>query len=413
MPINQPVRPIIHTSDFCNKAYSFDVESVLTAQERIGVLAISASAGYLLATSSNKAFRREQVIKHTLQEDGSWIAKDSITVILAADSPVDGTVLIRNSAGETFVVTLDVTSTTSPALLPQSTLIISESALSFSQTAPDKPSFAILTIAQQHSKEPVTLTTDAPDYFQLASDSRPAFLPTLTVMPSPIGVYVHVRYSASKSGFHAGQLTIQNSLEKRTVVLEGRSSGLLANIRAYPIVSGPVKSSSLSEHLPRARRWVGALSIVVMSGLAYAGYANRCQLFPTLCRAPEAGLPSVQEVRALPTLAHENTTPEKIAVNSSVSGQTKRKHAPAPVPNLSSPPDAPSEPISPKQVVAVATDQERRDEAETSESSGQQQPKRQSTRKLTNRQPVEQITPPASTDESELERTLNQKPNPL
>ncbi|MBD2752278.1 hypothetical protein [Spirosoma validum] len=411
MPINQPVQRIIHTSDFRDKAYCFEVESVLTSQERIGVLTVSASAGYMIATSLNSEFKREQVIDHVLQEDSRWIAKATVTLIMTADSPENGAVVIRNSVAETLTLAVDVT--TSLTLLQQPSLTVSESVLSFSRASPDKPSFMVLTIAQQSSTEPVTLTTDAPEYFQFASDSRPAFLPTLTLMPASLGTYVHVRYSANKAGLHSGQLIIQNSTEKRLVLLKGRSSGFLPAIRTRPLISKQVQPVRIPNQMPLTKRWVGVLSFALVSGLIYTGYINRCQLYPTLCQAPEASPSQVQTVRLLPTLAHDNTTSEKVVVHSATTERVKRREAPSPVAKLSSSSNTSPVTISEKQVIPDAVDQERRIEANVPETSSQQQSRKQRIDKAYERQPRERTTPPVSTDESELERTLNQKPNPL
>ncbi|WP_373514439.1 hypothetical protein [Persicitalea sp.] len=112
-------------------------------------------------------------------------------------------------------------------------LTVSASKLSFVQTTADKPSFLVLTVEQQGVNEPVTLTTDAPECFQLAIDSRPVFSPKLALTPASRGTHVHVRYFSNKGDVHTGQLIIQNGLKIKNVVLEERHTRFLPAIQPH------------------------------------------------------------------------------------------------------------------------------------------------------------------------------------
>ncbi|GAB3641404.1 hypothetical protein [Spirosoma arcticum] len=272
MPIRKPVERTIRTDDFRDKAYSFVVESALGPEQTPGVVLLSASAGYLLTTSATSQPKREQVVRYDRQVDNSWVATATVTVTLVAadELPVDGTVVIHDSGGETAVLTVNTVST-SLKRLDTPLLTVSQPALTFIGASPDKPDFRVIAIAQRGSSEPVTLTTDAPAYFQLASDNHPAFSPSLTLTPSPVGTYVHIRYAASRYGSHTGQLLIQGITGQETVTLKGNNAGPFAFLSSVNQATLVKRSGEL-------------LALVLVTGLAYAGYSYRCQFFPALCQ---------------------------------------------------------------------------------------------------------------------------------
>lgn len=271
MAIIKPIQETINVKNFHDKAYSFVVESVLGAEETPGIVVVSASTGYLLTTSLTNQPKREHTFKHDRQADGSWVACATVTLVDTEQSPVDGSVVIRDSGAEPVILTVDAAST-AIARLQAPVSVSSQSTLTFAGTLPGKPSFQVITIARTHPVAPITLTTDAPDHFQLASDSQPAFSSSLTLIPPATGTYVHVRYVANRPGTHTGQLLIQGIYENKTVTLKGRTRVLLL---AKP---GPPKQSSLM-------KWgAGVLAMIIIGGVAYTGYSHRCQLFPDLCR---------------------------------------------------------------------------------------------------------------------------------
>lgn len=161
-------------------------------------------------------------------------------------------------------------------MIQKTGLTISHSALSFTQTANDKPAYLLLTITQQAVNTPITFTTDDPAYFQLASDNQPYYRSTLTVVSSAPKFHVHIRYAADKRGLHTGQLTIQTPHENKVVYLEGRRKGWL------PIRFGSSQEAPIS--VGQSKNWVLLTMLVGILGLGYMGYIHRCQLFPSLCR---------------------------------------------------------------------------------------------------------------------------------
>jgi hypothetical protein len=280
MPIQQSVQARIRAEDFHDKAFSFTVESVvedLPASHRD--LVVTVSDGYYMTTSLTSQPRREQAFEHTQQLNRQWVASGTVILAYVGNYPKNGVLTIQNPAAETVVLPIEATT----AVTRNPELTISESDLSFTQTASDKPAYLLLTITQPLVDTPVTITTDAPAYFQLASDSRPYFGSTLTVVSPAPKFHVHIRYAASKPGLHKGQLTIQTPYDCQTVALQGRRTGWLS--------MKPRVTTSLSQPTPespkpasRTGNWVALAILIGMSGLGYVGYTHKCQLFPSLCQ---------------------------------------------------------------------------------------------------------------------------------
>ena len=168
-------------------------------------------------------------------------------------------------------------------MITKNELTISHSELSFTQTAGDKPVYLLLTITQPLVDTPITLTTDTPAYFQLASDSHPYYGSTLTVVSSARTFYVHVRYAADRPGLHQGQLMIQTPHESKTVSLQGRRTGWLS---VSPKFNTATRQPQLQSPKPTSQsgNWMVPVVLAVLSGLGYIGYTHKCQLFPDLCR---------------------------------------------------------------------------------------------------------------------------------
>jgi hypothetical protein len=296
MPILQPVQTIIRADDFQDKAFSFMVESVLDSYMSTDDLVISVSDGYWLTTSLTTEPKTEQAFKYTKQPNGQWVASGTARVMFVSDWPPDGTITIQNSLAERVIMTVD----THYALTKQPELTISHDRLTFRQMESDKASFLLFTIAQQQADTPVILTTDAPEYFQLASDSRPIFGPTLTLVPSLTGTYVHVRYFSEKHGPHTGQLTIEAPYVSKIVALEGRRAGLLPAIRNI-LVPGSQAKKNLPARSSSKNRWATILAVGFLGGLSYGGYRYHCQLFPTLCQERTTDRLLTQHRLSLPT----------------------------------------------------------------------------------------------------------------
>lgn len=288
----------------------------------------------------------------------------------------------------------------------QPALTVSQSMLTFTQKSADKPVFLLLTVAQQQANTPVTITTDLPDCIQLASDSRPTFANALTIIPSAIGTYVHVRYLAHKRGSRIGQLFIEAPYTTITVALKGRTAGLLPAIRTA--------RSSDSQLLVRnpdrpgvESRWAMGLSVAALiSGLAYAGLTYRCQLFPDLCR----NMPAEQSVIQRDVPASIKPTPIDMsgkAVRYKRKMRLRKSEKAGSVVGASSRP-VPHEPTTTSQSEAgSSTGQRNNTRSRVSQKLVAKPENDEQDRAQSRRRSV----PFAPTAESDLERELNQRSN--
>ncbi|MVM30432.1 hypothetical protein GO755_10340 [Spirosoma sp. HMF4905] len=192
--------------------------------------------------------------------------------------------------------------------LQTTALTINQPALTFSPTLPGSPSFKIITVWFQQSDKPITLSTDAPEHFQLASDSHPNFAPTLTLTPAVVGTYVHVRYLVQKMGSHTGQLTIKTGDAYETIALNGRSSYFLPVLRTSRLAG--IRSAQ-NRVVPMATKLgLSLLTLIIAGTLGYLGYSNRCELFPTICQ-DEAKSLSVTPKNAIVLSAQTEATLNK------------------------------------------------------------------------------------------------------
>lgn len=391
MAIIKPVQATINANNFHDKAYSFVVESVLSPEEKPGLVVVSTSAGYVLTTSLTDQPKREHTFKYSRQDDGSWASRATVTLVAIEQSPVSGAVVIRDSSAEPVILTVDVAAAAVERLQPP-VLMISQSTLTFAETSPGKPSFQVITITRTYPVAPVTLTTDAPDYFQLASDNQPAFSPSLTLTPSSTGTYVHVRYLANRPGSHTGQLLIQGAYENRTVTLRGRTRGLL------PVRLSPAKQPA------RLKRGAGLLALMIIGGLAYAGYSNRCHFFPGLCQEAAASQPVTHGSNPVPASINNNDfSKEGIANRVKTPGRVSRPAKPATRQVLS---NGPTEPAVKQPVSNPANEQQNVATSRTVDRNVSV--RRAPANRPVNPAPDERArrrTPP--TEESELERELN------
>ncbi|MCX6219261.1 hypothetical protein [Spirosoma sp.] len=260
----------------------------------------------------------------------------------------------------------------------QPILRINKSTLTFTQTAVDKPCFLLLTVAQLHAASPVTIETDAPDHFLLATDDQPTYKPRLTFVPSPEGTYVHVRYISPKWASKQAVLTVQAPYDTQTVTLEGRTAGLLAVVqKVVPVRTLPQLASGTRQSVqPFRKSWIALAVLAVASGLGYTGVKYKCQLFPSLCQSAPISKSAVEQTPAL--LADSATADLTV--------------------------DAPS--LEKRPSVEEMTTQQSVKEAAESNSL-----KKSVTQSNANKAPKRRKVEPAEPDqESELERELNGKP---
>lgn len=304
MPLQQPALTIIRKADFRKNIFSFPVESVVKGEQGVGKLHIEASAGYLLTTSSNPNPGLQQTIRYVLQPDGSRVASGTVTLVSEGPTLEAGTVTLSDPLGQQTVLTIDVSADSS--LLP--VLTVGSSALSFDKTDPGDESFAILKISQQYADTPLTVSVDEPANFLIATGIRQlTFLPSLTFTPPTDGTYIHVRYAPDRPGRHTAKLFVETPYDMKLVVLQGRAGGLLLPQRSERALPQPVIPD---DQPPAQPRRLGLPALLVLSGLAFAGYTYRCELAPSLCQA-QSGITPVEPSRAerpVDSVAAQNKT---------------------------------------------------------------------------------------------------------
>lgn len=401
----QQLTQTIYADDFQNKVYSFPVDSVLHTETEPGRLVISASEGYLLSTPLADQPERELSLPYQQQADGSWAAHSVITLLGSERELTDGLVRIQNAVDETTILTIQAESA-ALARAQAPLLTVSESLLTFPSTSPGTPKFAVLTIAQQHANELITISSDAPDYFQLASDKYPNYTHTLTLQPMPMGTYVHVRYLANKSGRHDGHLTIQSTYDEKAVTLQGRSASLLPVVRSVrPAYTTPERVDS-SGLIKKAAIVLGAVFVL---GLAWLGYTYRMSLSPPESTTAPAGQ-SVGPMSVAPSTVKPTTeAADKPSIltrtetsrsanrrpvqSSSVTGMDEQSDPSSTEPTLVAEPTA--QKISPQRVVQ--------------NSNGSTESTRKPAEEVTTKQPNGRAKPTRA-EESELEKELNQLP---
>ncbi|WP_425290739.1 hypothetical protein [Spirosoma linguale] len=201
----------------------------------------------------------------------------------------------------------------------QPILRINKSTLTFTQTAVDKPCYLLLNVAQLHADSPVTIETDAPDHFLLATDDQPTYKPKLTFVPSPEGTYVHIRYRSPNLTSKQAILTVQAPYDTQTVTLEGRTVGLLAIVqKVVPVRNLPQLTSGTRQPVQPSRKgWIALAVLVVAIGLGYTGMKYKCQLFPSLCQPAPISKSATEQTPALPAdsatadLTVDTPVPEK------------------------------------------------------------------------------------------------------
>ena len=141
----------------------------------------------------------------------------------------------------------------------------------FEQAAVNKPSFRVFTLSQQPANLPLTLTTDAPEYFQLAADGSPRFLPELTLTPLVSNTYVHVRFLTTEAGQHVGQLSITNGQETIEVELVGQRRRR-SMVRLFRPLANEQSSARLTHSVKPV---LLLLSIALLAAVGYAVFSNR------------------------------------------------------------------------------------------------------------------------------------------
>lgn len=284
----------------------------------------------MLTTSVDSEPRQQQLIDHVRQSDGSHVARGKVTLFSTTTPPPAGLITVQNPSGEVVTLTINAAEsevqpqTPKPSepqapvtnQTPQSPTIglltLSDATLTFPAAIPGEYRFLVFTVSQQNVNTPVTLTVDSPVQFQLATDSQPNFVTSLTFVPAPRGSYVHVRYTPDKAGWYQAKLTVETPYVNKVISLIGQSSGF----------------KGLAFSLDR--RWKIGLPVVVLLGaLTVTGYSYRCQLLPDLCQEPVENA-STAPFTEPPVATQTNRTADSIAAIPSTASISRRSE-PAPV----------------------------------------------------------------------------------
>ena len=286
--------------------------------------------------------------------------------------------------------------------LPQKpTLLISESAVTFPTTSPGMPKFAVLTITQQQSNEPIILSSDSPEYFQLASDKYPKYSSSVTLQPLPMGTYVHVRYVADKSGTHYGQLSIQSTYDQKTVALEGRSTRFLPVLASQPAYGRPAYGLPERPDLASIRKkMLLALGSVAVLGLIWLGYANRTALFSEDV-PDEVSSPSIAQPLALPTAVTDKPISTKLPAPTAAATRRQASRESNPAED-----EQTNERPTPNRLGSSLTTAASPQAEQTVDNQPERTAKPAS--EAVNKRPNQRINPKVIEEESELEKELNQ-----
>lgn len=292
-------------------------------------------------------------------------------------------------------------------------ITFSEQALTFPATPAGKPQFKTFTIEQEQVNGPVTLTTNDPDNFQLASDSHPNFAFSLMLTPPAGKTYIHVRYVAAKAGKHSAELSIQSAYSTQTISLSAQSVGALQALVTRP-------TNPLTPTVPANNRWLPGAVLAAIAGLGIFFYVFRCQLAPGLCTEPAvqvspapARIPESEPSARVSAREMGSDRPADVSRRNSRFNKRSQR-SPQPVTDANpvatresdqSPPSPVSQPAAPAPAAdtssSVSTGTTRRSQAATRRP-GIARPENQVQKKP---QPA-----PVGVDESELERVLNGKP---
>ena len=292
---------------------------------------------------------------------------------------------------------------------PPAVLSSSVQMLSFEQTDANKPSFRLFAVSQQPTGLPLTLTTDAPAYFQLAADDNPRFSPALTLTPSTNTTYIHVQYLTAETGPHTGQLTVTNGQQTIDVALTGqrRRRGLRVS---RPLPNGqPAKSGAVRS---RAVLLVASLSLV--AGAVYFAFSGK----------PSSSSPSANSVATPPSASAPKADPVADPVSSAKTAVTaKKERTVEPIRKSKTKVIVASEPEKPvsapvREPELVSQKSQKKPEPVVADTRQEVAKPKETTRPRSNEStklaekvapaPAPAPTPPAA--ESELERVLNQPP---
>ncbi len=333
MPFRQPESTIIEANSVRSGGFSFRVEASLVPGQDGSKLAVDASEGYLLTSSDGKAPRQHLTLDYVVQPDGSRVAHDTLMLLRGSELATNGSVTLRDPTGETLVMRV-VAGEAVFRPQPEPVLRVDQPALHLGKVNVGEEAYAILNIGQQFAQTPVSVVVDDPAQFSIATGVKQLlFGPSLLFTPAPTGTYIHVRYQPDRPGRHSAHLYIETPYQTKQVRLTGRTTGLVAPVLSRQPTQPREPAQRLLPPAPtettrrRGRLGLPALLLLGLGGLAFAGYAYRCELAPSLCRQ------SVTTPAPLPVdveSATEQSTPETETTESAAPSVNQRSAEPVP-----------------------------------------------------------------------------------
>lgn len=280
MSFRKPTSTTIRSYHFRENVYTFPVESVIESKPKSGGLRITASAGYQLTAAAHSKPQSELIIPYAKQADGSYVARNAVTLQAPGPAFLSGSVTLLDPLGESMTLSVHI----------DTLLTVDDSPILFNEIEPGDEAFAILKIGQYGADTPAVVSIDGSDYFTLAPGRKePKLTATLTLTPTYTGTYIYIRYAPEKVGRHTATLLVDTPYKQQLILLEGRS---IWGSSWYRLPQRVIFRTLLDiqDRLPPVTKAQKA-GIGAVFGLAVlaTGYLYRCELVPGWCQ-PETSL---------------------------------------------------------------------------------------------------------------------------
>ncbi|MFD1143403.1 hypothetical protein ACFQ4C_19900 [Larkinella insperata] len=293
MSFRQPAPITIRSYHFKENVYTFSVESVLESNPGQAGLQIIPSAGYLLKTPSGKSPQPELTLHYAKQDDGSYVARDTITLLVPGPAFLSGSVTLRDPLGEEMTLPVHI----------ETILTVDDSPILFNEIEPGNETFAILKIGQYGADTPVIVSVDGSDYFTLAPGrTDPTATTTLTLTPTYTGTYIYIRYAPEKVGRHTATLLVDAPYSQQHIFLEGRSIWLSGWYRLPQRLALRAMLNVQDRLPPFTKAQKMGVGAVLGLALLATGYLYRCELAPSLCQSETVATDTTASNRGLLTL---------------------------------------------------------------------------------------------------------------
>lgn len=150
---------------------------------------------------------------------------------------------------------------------PRLHLELSTTVIDFHPVKVSKPEFALLTVQPDATVKSISIHSDRPELFQIASDQYPDYRANSRIEASNKITYIHIRYLSSQS-FPKPQSAL--------LFIQAESE-----IREVALIAHPT-----SRWTTLSRSYIGG-SLLLISGLlfgVYTAYQHQCEWFPSFCQ---------------------------------------------------------------------------------------------------------------------------------